>query len=252
VVNLGCGMATNSRATQAVTAQGSSSVLASPIAAVGGLSHSSNFRAGTELHAYSAVQEDPLASLANPIIPAGACPPVLVEPNETQTISPGCYSSMILKGNVTLQPGTYVIDAGSLQATSQSVISGSGVTLILTSRTADTNPSSIGTLTIDAGAKLNLTAPTSGPYSGILVYQDRRAPLLNTNTVSGHASGQLEGRIYMPRAIVTMAGSAGMSTECLQIVGRRLHFTGNNAVQNNCSTSPTSGSFAINYVRLVA
>jgi hypothetical protein len=56
----------------------------------------------------------------------------------------------------------------------------------------------------------------------------------------------------MPRAIVTMAGSAGMSTECLQIVGRRLHFTGNNAVQNNCSTSPTSGSFAINYVRLVA
>jgi Flp pilus assembly protein TadG len=166
VVNLGCGMATNSRATQAVTAQGSSSVLASPIAAVGGISHSSNFRAGTELHAYSAVQEDPLASLANPSIPAGACPPVLVEPNETETISPGCYSSMILKGNVTLQPGTYVIDAGSLQATSQSVISGSGVTIILTSRTADTNPSSIGTLTIDAGAKLNLTAPTSGPIRG--------------------------------------------------------------------------------------
>lgn len=152
---------------------------------------------------YSEPQADPLASLANPAVPTGTCPKVLVEPNQTVSRSPGCYKGRKLKENVTLEPGTYVIDADSFYASSNSVISCTSCTVILTSSTASSNPSSIGNATIDGGAKLNLVAPPSGEYAGILFYQDLRAPLLNVSTVSGHGEGKFEGAIYMPQASLT-------------------------------------------------
>lgn len=44
-INIGCGISTNSRSTTAITADGSSSVTATPIMAVGGVPSSSNFNA---------------------------------------------------------------------------------------------------------------------------------------------------------------------------------------------------------------
>jgi Flp pilus assembly protein TadG len=250
-LNLGCGMATNSRAAEAITARGSARITSNPITAVGGLTRSDHFTGATEFNGYATEQQDPFARLPDPVVPPGPCPSLTVQPNETETIAPGCYSGMDLKGNVTLQPGTYFVNGGSFDASSQAVITCNGCTIILSSSTAANNPSSIASLQINGGAELNMTAPASGPYAGVLFYQDRRAPLLNTMRINGHASGVMEGALYLPRANLTMNGASAMNTQCFQLVARRLTFTGSMNIQNNCPPGGASRAFAADYVRLV-
>ena len=58
-VNLGCGMITNSTSMDAAVAFGTSSVNASPIAAVGGIDASDNWATGTQLLPFTMAQDDP-------------------------------------------------------------------------------------------------------------------------------------------------------------------------------------------------
>jgi len=253
-VRMGCGIATNSTATNAVVAGGSSSVYATPIAAVGGLQSRSNYATGTTLQPHSISQPDPFSNLPTPTVPS--CNAKLsVGPNSTQNVAnpsgTTCYRGMDLKGTVNFAAGTYYIDGGTLSLGSQANISGSGVTFILTSNNATSNPSSIATIDVNGGATVQLTAPTSGTYAGVLIYQDRRALDSSTNNVNGNASSKLQGAVYMPSQAVSFSGDSGMDTACFQIVSRRVTFTGNNNIANNCPSGSGAGSFTGTRVQLV-
>jgi hypothetical protein len=249
-VNLGCGMATNSKAANAVVAGGSSLITATPVAAVGGLQASTNYTGTTTLQPFSPPQEDPFARLPVPT-PSNCSNAANVGPNHTETLNPGCYRGMDIKGNVTLNPGVYYIDGSSLDFGSQAVVSGTGVTIILTSTTAATNPSSIATINMNGGASVNLSATTSGTYAGILFYQDPRATDNGTNKINGNASSAYQGAIYMPRQAVEFSGTSGMNTKCIQLVSRRITFIGNSEIVNQCPTNSGAGSFTGTRVRLV-
>lgn len=254
-VNMGCGIVTNSRAANAVYAGGSSVVTATPVAAVGGLQSSSNYVSPTTLEPYHVAQPDPYAGLADPVA-TGCTARERVQPSDApRTITPGCYRGMDLNGSVTLAPGTYFIDGDSFSVGSQANVTGTGVTIVLTSSNATNNPGSIATVTMNGGATVNLTASTSGIYDGILFYQDRRALDSGTNTINGNSSSTFEGAIYMPRQEVQFSGTAGMVTTCLQIVSRRVTFTGNSNIANTCPPPPPgetgAGSFTGTRVQLV-
>lgn len=262
-VNMGCGMIANSTGTNtidAVNAYGSAAVTASPIAAVGDLTPDSHFASGTTFLPYSPPQADPFAALPNPVLPAD-CPVntmnditnLTVQPSETLDIYPGCYTSGVtLKGTVTMHPGVYYIDGSSFQVNSSAVITGTGVTIILTSSSAATSGSSVASIDINGGATLNLSAPTSGTYAGVLIYQDRRANDSGTEKINGNATTFLQGAVYMPSRQVQFTGTAGMTTNCLQLVARRVVFSGNAAINNSCPSGSGAGSFAGTRVRLVA
>ncbi|QNP46539.1 hypothetical protein H9L14_05235 [Sphingomonas sediminicola] len=253
VVNLGCGMITNSTSMSAAVATGNASVAASPIAAVGGIPASDNWGTGTVLQPFTLAQDDPFANVPAPSasdFPAGACPSVTVNPNNSATLDPGCYSSLNLKGNVTLNPGVYILDAGSITTTSQASVSCTGCTFVLTNR----DPSStatIGGVQMNGGANINIVAPTSGTYKGILFYQDRRATLSNSQTVNGNSASKFEGALYFPRADLTFNGTSGMNTNCLQIVSWTVKFTGNSAVSNTCPAGSGASSFTGKKIRMV-
>jgi Flp pilus assembly protein TadG len=250
-VNLGCGMATNSKGSDAVDGGGAASVTASPIAAVGGIPPSSVFSSGTVIQPYTAPQPDPYANIAPPSnFPSGNCPNLSVNSNQTVTslnvnsdyklTSDGyfCVGSMSLNGNVTLPSGVYVLDAGSLSIGSQAVVNCSACTFIFTSRTAATNPQSIGGISnINGGATIHMTSSTGGTYSGILMYQDRRAVLPNgnqANQVNGNSSSSFQGGFYFPSQRLLFNGTSGMTTDCVQMVARQVTFSGNTAISNVC------------------
>ena len=253
-VNLGCGMITNSTSMDAAVAFGNSTVAASPIAAVGGLDATDNWASNVQLLPFTLAQADPFANISPPV-PTGSCPNRTVNSNVTATLNPGCYGSMTLRGNVTLNPGTYVLDGGNLTVGAQAVITCNGCVFILTSRTASTNPSSIGSVTVNAGARLNLTAPTTGTYAGILMYQDRRAPTStsssNQNHINGNSQSSFQGAFYFPNQQTTFNGTAGMSTACMQLVARRVVFVGTASISNTCPSGSGARSFAGRSVRLV-
>ena len=266
-VNLGCGLKTNAKGANAVDGTGASTVTASPVAAVGQISNGGNFATGTTFQPYSSPQADPYASVPAPSsFPTANCPNFSVNSNQTVTslaansdyrLTPNgyyCMGNMTLNGNVTLPSGIYVLDAGSLSIGSQAVVNCSGCTFIFTSRTAATNPSSIGAIqNINGGATIHMTATSSGTYNGILMYQDRRATLPNgnqANQINGNSSSTFQGSFYFPSQRVTFNGTSGMTTDCVQMVGWQVTFSGNTSISNNCPGG--KGGFDGQMVRLVA
>jgi hypothetical protein len=103
---------------------------------------------------------------------------------------------------------------------------------------------------------MNMTAPASGTYAGLLVYQDRRAQDANSanfqDKVRGSSTSYFEGAFYFPKQELEFEGNTGMNTKCLQLVARRVKFTGNASIQNQCPTNSGAKSFDGKRVRLVA
>ena len=260
-VDLGCGMITNSTSMSAAVATGSSTVTASPIAAVGGIPSSTHWGSGTVLQPFTVQQDDPFATVS-PTTPSSCNGAVTVQPSETRTdtngstattaddaLEPGCYSSLNLKGTVTLKPGIYYMDAGDFSVNSGAVVNCSGCTIVLSNR--DPSSSNIGSISLNGGATMNMTAPDSGAFAGILFYQDRRAASDNNETINGDSNSVFQGAFYFPKADLTFNGNAGLNTNCMQIVAKDVSFTGNSAISNSCPAGSASGSFAGKKVRLV-
>lgn len=249
-VDLGCGVMSNSAGAEAVSASGSSRVVASPISAVGRVPASGSYVGETTLLPYAAPESDPFAALPTPAVPTPCNERAQVQPNETETLTPGCYADMDIKGTVTFSPGTYIIDGGSLSFGATAVATGVGVTFVLTSRTAASNPSSIADLRMNGGAVLDFTAPADGTYKGILMYKDRRAPY-GGDLINGNSGSRFQGAFYFPSQELTFSGNSGVRTECLQFVARRMVFTGNSHIQNQCPANGGSEAFDATMVRLV-
>jgi hypothetical protein len=253
---MGCGVATNSQGSTAISAGGSSSISASPIAAVGGVPASSSYASGTVLQPYSSAQADPYSGLPAPVVPSPCNKSVSVSPSQTTTIKNptgvACFTDINIKGTATFDPGVYYIDAGTFTAGSQSIISGDGVTFILTSSTASTNPSSVATLTVNGGATINLTAPGSGTYSGVLFYQDRLAASGTINKMNGNASSLIQGSLYFPSQTLQFNGTSGMNTNCLQLVAKDITFIGNTSISNVCPSNAGTPTITGVHIRLVA
>lgn len=262
-VTMGCGFATNAKGSSALTATGSSWVDAKFVAAVGGLKASSkNIDPNTVLIPYSIPQQDPLRSLPTPSSLPSPCTAKLdVASNTTKSFSPGCYQGGTIQGQAYFSPGLYYIDGGVLKINAGAVVTGTGVTFILTSRTAATNPKSIATLDMNGGATVKLTAPspdtcssTSCPYADVLFYQDRRAVLPSgnsANVINGNSSSTLQGAIYFPSQVVSFSGDSGMKTDCIQILARRVAFSGNSTIVNECPASYNKDRFLGTRVYLV-
>ena len=133
--------------------------------------------------------EDPLANTLP--TPAGVNGPCLS--GTGSALQPGRYCNGLGGGTVTLAPGTYIVSGGTVSGN----ISGDGVTIYLT-----------GTALLNFGgnARLDISAPTSGPYAGISIFQDPDVALGQTHRVHGGPDLVIEGTVYMPKAHLRMNG----------------------------------------------
>ena len=257
-VDLGCGVVSNSRAAVAVSAGGNATVRASPVSAVGGVPSSTAYVQPTTLMPFVPAQADPYAGLPRTPSSPVACDPELkiktADPrvtigNPAITDNVFCYKGMDIKGDVTFSPGTYYIAGGTLGFGAQANVIGHGVTFILTHDPADST--SFADIDMNAGAVVNLSSPDSGTYDGVLFYGDPRSPYGSTH-INGHSSSIIEGGIYFPSQQLTFNGNAGLITRCIQLVARRLIFSGNSSVQNDCTGAGGSEAFDATFVKLVA
>jgi Flp pilus assembly protein TadG len=151
-------------------------------------------------------------------------------PTKSQTISPGVYCGGISIGSqtaLTLNPGIYILDGGQLSLKGQASITGTGVTLILTSSSQTNYP----TISLTDSANIILTAPSQGPTAGIAIYQDRNAPSSGVNTIGSISS--ITGALYFPRQILQYRGNSAL-TACTQLIARQILFTGASTAGVKC------------------
>jgi hypothetical protein len=142
---------------------------------------------------------DPLSFLSAPTVPM-TCFPDPSFTNGPHTLTPGCYTGLTASGtttSLTLGSGQYLIN-GALNLAATVTLTGTNVTLVL-----------LGASTFPAGTAVNLSAPTSGTYNGVLIFQ----PLSNTNPLSliENAGSTLNGIVYAPGAAVSVIGNSGSS-----------------------------------------
>jgi hypothetical protein len=257
-VTLGCGIASNSTSSPSIKVYGSASVTASPVYASGTIIGTDKFVGETEFVANTSKQPDPLATLRDPTnSDVSSCNNKLsVGPGEGTIASPiilypGCYKGIDIKGIARMSPGTYYVAGNAdFDVGAQGQVSGTGVTVVLTSLTPTNTSSQYAGLSINAGAVVDLTSPSSGDYKGILFFRDRRAPAASY-TINGNTGARFEGSFYFPKDALTFNGSSGMDTRCLQIISSSIKFSGTAGVANECPANGAS-SYKFLRVRLVA
>jgi Flp pilus assembly protein TadG len=158
--------------------------------------------------------------------PGGAAPTI------TQTGSIVCYNSLTIGDNnksVNLNPGIYVINGGSLHfesgANNASNTGGSGVFFYLVGNAS---------LTIDNGANVNLTAPTSGTYAGTLVFQDPADT--QALSIQGGSNTSFNGAIYAPDSNVTL-GNGSSTALSADLVAKTLTMNGGGTLSSTASSN---------------
>jgi hypothetical protein len=250
VVNLKCGMKTNATGTNTIDGNGSKSkIIAEPVASAGGLDEG-NFPPGTTLQPNSDPQADPLAWLPNPSVPAGCKSGTLsVGSGQTVTLSDTeiCYEAYDIQGTLNLTGSNVVMTANGGNISVQGTLKGGSVTVVMTSATGAAGDVKV----TSADATLDLAAPTSGPYNGLLFYRDRRAGYVDIK-ITGNASLKLSGALYFPTADLSVAGNADSEFECLQMIGKKLSFSGGSSSDNSCGDNDISNSLKTTIVRLIA
>jgi len=172
--------------------------------------------------------------------PSGAC---LNQNANNETISPGRYcSGLSLKNNVTMSPGVYYIESSSgFDVNANANVIGTGVTIYL---------SGSAHVSINGNATVNLQAPTSGTYSGVLFFGDRASTGLNK--FNGTAASKLTGAIYFANQDIQYNGNFSGLNGCTQVVGSTIAWTGNTTVAVDCTAYGMRTLPVLTVVRLTA
>lgn len=252
IVNMGCGIISNTSGANAVNVDGNAtSIVASPVAAVGGVPSSTRYQQPTLLLPYSLKQEDPFKDIPDPPT-FSSCNDKITDATPVADIQPGgCYQGLDVNKALTLPAGTYYLK-GDLKLNASANVTAHGVTLVFTSDTL-TTASSLPKIEIDGSAKLDLTAPSDpdNPYDGIAMYYDRRAVATSPGPkIEGNSTTTFEGAFYFPSQDLTFRGNSNMASTCIQLVAFHLTFEGNTTINNNCA-SGGSTRFDATWVRLV-
>jgi len=123
-------------------------------------------------------------------------------------------------------PGTHVINGGSLKTTGgHTTVTGSDVTFY-------TNGDS--TINVAGNGEVNLAAPQSGNYAGLLFFGDPDAPPSTSHTVTGSANMLYEGFMYFRTAELKINGNGnGEPTNYMGAVARTVRFGGNGEMMFN-------------------
>lgn len=253
VASINCGVASNSVSNESVLLSGSAILTADPVDTAGDISIGGSATLNTETPPkLGGTVPDPYEDLEVPTTPV-ACITEAELPNGVNvnnnngvttnanniTLVPGRYCNglkLTNASNLTFAPGVYIIDEGEFETVGSTSMHGTGVTFILTG-----SGTSYATLKFAGGTNAQLSAPTTGPYAGILFYQDRNAPSFQGSTliddsILGGSETDFTGVIYFPKQEVLFTGGSavGGTNSCLHIIARKVTITGNAALGSEC------------------
>ncbi len=237
-VNLtGCGIAVNSASSSAFTVAGNGSVRADAISVVGGAPPpAGNGTVSPTPTTHVAPMSDPLLTVPVPNYSSHCDQTNESISNGTVRLTPGTYCNGIAisgHGQVTMDPGTYVLLGGGLSVTgSNASLAGSNVTFYNTFDASHTYTP----IVLSGGATVNLSASSGGPLAGMLFFQDRGAPLGSAQSFAGNPSVTLTGSLYFPRSAVSFAGNPSLTLN-VAIVGDTISWTGQGYLTENLAQS---------------
>lgn len=165
---------------------------------------------------------------------------------------------LTVSGNLKLGKGTYIINGGDLTMNSTgSKLSCAACTIVM-SNLADKSKTGSVKLT---GGTVDINAPDNvgETWRGIAFYQDPRATddgKTGTNKINGNSNGGVKGIVYFGNQSLEFLGGNNSTAMCLQLIGKRVTFTGNSKFQMiggvSCPYDGMEGTPMTRRVKLVA
>lgn len=234
----GCSVMSNSDAIDAVKVQGATHLEVDCLISVGGVELGSGavMTSCKTPITYTHSAPDPFAELPTPD-PTSPC-----RSAKGATLQPGTYcSGLTLAGTVELNPGVYIVESGDFRINAKAIVSGTGVMVYLRCGSR---------VTMNGTASVNLSAATSGAYSGILFFGDRNCEG-GSNTFNGTATSQLTGAFYFAKQDVNYLGNFSGSGGCSQVVAGTVQWSGNTSIKQDCTSLGMRDIPAVQPVRLV-
>jgi putative Flp pilus-assembly TadE/G-like protein len=230
-----CGLAVDSTSSTALTLSGATVLTAPSVSVVGGgsITNGGMIDPSEALKTSQATVADPYGSIAMPSSSGCGGGTNKSYSTGTWTMTPGVYCSNVSFTNsaiVTMTAGVYFIDRGTFSVGGAVKLTGTNVTIILTSSTG----LSYAKVNIGNGANVTLNAPTTGALAGIVFFGDRRAPAANSNTFGGGATMNFAGALYFPSQTMIFQNGATNPSGCTQLIAQNLQLTGGSKFQNNC------------------
>lgn len=137
----------------------------------------------------------------------------------TQSLKPGVHCDVTFNGSptVTFQPGLHIIK-GRMIINSNSTVIAEGVTFYF--------PDVYSEIRINGGVKFTGTAPTSGTYKGILMYEKTSDAANNANKqqyiFNGSKGEILEGIVYLPNRNVTYNSTTNQVNKISLVVNQMI------------------------------
>lgn len=128
------------------------------------------------------------------------------------TIQPGVHCDTTFNGNpeITFAAGLHIIK-GTMTINSGARISGTGVTFYF--------PDVNSKIQFNGTVKLEISAPTSGAYQGLLLYENPTYSASKTSLVFNSFDGEaLEGIVYLPNRDVTYNSRSNCSNKVSMVV----------------------------------
>ena len=221
-----------------------------------GNAHTTNTNCGTISNSNMPIVPDPYAQLATQI-PPNNCLAYPQEPSKNGIPLPSSnlLSGSLLQAGSTLQLGTQTV-CGDLQLTSDVTLSGPGSTLLvivngrldLNGYTLKTAPGASITVvftgsnsanyiqTPTGSGTLDITAPTSGPWAGVAIYQDPKLTISSAIDIAAAGNSptwDITGLVYLPNAYVLFSGAVNKSSNgnsCFVLVVDHLRFNGTGSI----------------------
>jgi Flp pilus assembly protein TadG len=240
-VNSSCGLLVDSSSSTGLSVVGNVSITAPNIGVVGGYSAGGNSTLLPTPKVGVIPASDPLSAVQAPTIGSCAHTNFSLSGNSGSPyqLYPGTYCGGItVRGNATLffNAGTYVLAGGGMSISSNTTMTGTEVTFYNTTGTGG-----YGAISFSGNSTVNLSAPTSGPLTGILFFQDRSIPSSGAaSTFTGNSSSTFDGAIYFPTTSVSFHGNSSANGYSI-VVANQLSLSGNSSLGANY-TSLTGGS----------
>lgn len=161
------------------------------------------------------------------------------------TLSPGKYcgwTNFNGSGTLTFSPGLYVVQNGGMTFNSGWTVTGSGVTFYLVDQNA--------TLTFNSNVNASFSAPTSGTYANILMFEPDGLSQ-SYLPINGSSGSGLQGMLYLPSRRMIINSASNITANQTVMVFYSLILNGMNWSISPGALAPNAGTTVAGNARIV-
>jgi Flp pilus assembly protein TadG len=222
-----------------------------------GLAHGTDSGCGVNQISNADTVTDPYVGLASNI-PTDTCPSYPQEP--TKKKDPDLPASNLWSGSKSLSGNVQI--CGDLQLTGDVTINApTGAVLVIQNGQLDTNGHTLSTASGSAltvvfsgnnsagytyaptgGGTLDITAPTSGVWSGVAIYQNPSLTMgVDISAAGNSPTWNITGLVYLPHSSVTFSGAVNKSSNgqsCFVMVVDNITINGTGSILSHGGCGP--------------